>query len=189
MSASDWGWKIGEVAERLRTRYEHIGRKTGAPFLALVYPPEAEASVLREWHTVADSLRPEIDVRTVNVLELTQEILSSIGQTEVVAALDNPIPGSEPASDLGRMWVDAIAHSVKARLLEPCDGKPVVSLEFLAALYPAAGPRDLMQLLWDNAQSQLDGPVVVLIPGKSCGTRTYSFLGKVDEFMYRGDLL
>jgi len=57
MSASDWRWKIGEVAERLRTRYEHIGRKTGAPFLALVYPPEAEASVLREWHTVADSLR------------------------------------------------------------------------------------------------------------------------------------
>ena len=27
--------------------YEHIGRKTGAPFLAIVYPPEAERSVSR----------------------------------------------------------------------------------------------------------------------------------------------
>ena len=40
-----------------------------------------------------------------------------------------------------------------------------MSLERLAALYPAAGPRDVMQRLWDSAQSLLNGPVVVLIPG------------------------
>ena len=38
----DWEWKLREAVERLRTRYEHIGRKTGAPFLAIVYPPEVE---------------------------------------------------------------------------------------------------------------------------------------------------
>jgi hypothetical protein len=189
MSGSDWRWKIGEVAERLRTRYEHIGRKTGAPFLAFVYPPEAEASVLREWHTVTDSLRPDIDVRSINVIEVTQDILNGIGAEEVVAAIRDPMPGSDPTSDLGRMWIDAIANRVKVRLSEPGDGKPVVSLEYLAALFPAAAPRDLMQILWDSAQSELDGPVVVLIPGESDGTRTYSFLGKINEFMYRGDLL
>ena len=48
MSSQDWRWKIGEAIERVRTRYEFIGRKTGAPFLALVYPPVAEAAFLKE---------------------------------------------------------------------------------------------------------------------------------------------
>jgi hypothetical protein len=65
----------------------------------------------------------------------------------------------------------------------------VVSLERLAALFPAAGPRDVMQRLWGNAQSTPDGPVIVLIPGYIVGSRTYAFVGKHDEFMYRGDLL
>ena len=50
MSSQDWQWKIGEAVERVRTRYEFIGRKTGAPFLAVVYPPEAETAFLKEWH-------------------------------------------------------------------------------------------------------------------------------------------
>ena len=64
-----------------------------------------------------------------------------------------------------------------------------VSLEHLAALHPVAGPRDVMQQLWDSAQSALDGPVVVFIPGSLRGPRTYSFLDDKSEFMYRGDLL
>lgn len=189
MSGSDWRWKIREVAERLRTRYEHIGRKTGAPFIALVYPPDAEASVLKEWHTVADSLRPEVDVRTINVLGLTQAVLAEIGTSNVIASIMDPMPGSEPQSELGRLWVGAIAEHIRARLAEPGTGRPVISLEYLAALYPAAGPRDLMQVLWDSAQSELEGLVVVLVPGEFGGTRTYAFLGKRDEFMYRGDLI
>ena len=59
----------------------------------------------------------------------------------------------------------------------------------MAALYPAAGPRAVMQRLWDSAQSALNGPVVVLIPGHSVGARTYAFVGDRNEFMYRGDLL
>ena len=29
MSSHDWRWKIGEAIERIRTRYDYIGRKTG----------------------------------------------------------------------------------------------------------------------------------------------------------------
>jgi hypothetical protein len=189
VNSLDWRWKISEAIERIRTRYEFIGRKTGAPFLALVYPPEAEGVVLKEWHTQCAALQPEIDVWTINVLEVTQEITTGIGVENIVSSLTDPMPGSNPQTELGQLWVTAVAEAIQARLAEDGTGKPVVSLECLAALFPAAGPRDVMQHLWGNAQSTLDGPVIVLIPGHVVGPRTYAFVGKRDEFMYRGDLL
>lgn len=184
----DWRWKIGEAVERLRTRYEHIGRKTGAPFLGLVYPPEAEVTVLKEWRTQTEALRPEIDVRTVDVLAVTQAILADIGAEAIVDALADPMPGSNPESELGQLWITAVGEAIRAVAEQPGTGKLVVSLERLAALHPAAGPRDLMQFLWDIAEGY-EGPIVILIPGELRGTRTYAFLGQRDEFMYRGDLL
>ena len=96
MSSRDWRWKIGEAIERIRTRYDYIGRKTGAPFLALVYPPDVEVAVLKEWHTQTNALRPEFDVRTIDTLEVTQKVLSDIGADNVVTSLDDPMPGSDP---------------------------------------------------------------------------------------------
>ncbi len=189
MMSSDWRWKIGEAVERIRTRYEFIGRKTGAPFLALVYPGEAEIAVLQEWHAQSQALRPEFEVRSLNVLDITQGIIHEFGAEGVVSSLADPMPGSDPRLELGRLWVDAVADAVRTRMMEPGNGRPVVSLERLAALYPAAGPRDVMQRLWDNSQAALDGPVVIFIPGEFSGSRTYTFLGQKDEFMYRGDLL
>ena len=189
MSLHDWRRKISEGIERIRTRYDFIGRKTGAPFLALVYPSEVEGAFLKEWRTQCATLHPEIDVRSVNVLEVTQRIIAEIGATNIVSSMDDPMPGSDPQAELGGLWVTAVAEALESRLAEPGKGKPVVSLERLAALYPAAGPRDVMQRLWDSAQSLLNGPVVVLIPGHVMESRTYSFVGKRDEFMYRGDLL
>ena len=189
MSSQDWRWKIGEAIERMRTRYEFIGRKTGAPFLALVYPPEVEAAFLKEWQAQQSTLRPEIDVRPVSVLDITQAVMADLGAEKIVGSLADPMPGSDPQADLGQLWINAVADAVKTRLAEPGQGKPVASMERLAALYPAAGPRDVMQILWDCAQSSLDGPVIVLIPGQIVEARTYSFLGCHDEFMYRGDLL
>lgn len=185
----DWRWKVGEAIERLRTRYEFIGRKTGAPFLAVVYPPEVETAVLKEWRTQCATLQPEIDVRSIDVLVETQKLIKDIGAENIVASMVDPMPGSDPQSELGELWITAIAEAVQRRMSDSGLGKPVVSLERLAALYPAAGPRDVMQRLWDSAQSVLDGPVIVMIPGHVVESRTYSFVSERDEFMYRGDLL
>ena len=189
MSSQDWKWKIREAVERLRTRYEHIGRKTGYPFLALVYPTDAEQAVLSEWHTQVDALRPDIDVRTVDVLRATQRKIAEIGSNEIVEAMTSPMPGSDPTSELGDLWAQAVVEDVRTAFATPCSGRPVIALERLAALHPAAGPRDVMQMLWDSPQAGLDGPMVVLIPGRLIEARTYLFVGQRSEFMYRGDVL
>lgn len=183
-----WRWKLAEAVERVRTRYDHIGRKTGAPFLAVVYPSEVEVAVLREWRAQLDSLAPGFEVVAVDVLQVTQRTTDDIGLDNVVAALQDPMPGSDPAVELGQGWVQAVADAVRDASRRT-DRPTVVSLERLAALYPVAGPRDVMQQLWDSAQSALEGPVVVLIPGSLRGPRTYAFLDSRNEFMYRGDLL
>jgi len=187
--SADWGWKLREAVDRVRTRYDHIGRKTGAPFLAVVYPPEAEQAVLREWHTLAASLHPEFSVRSIDVLAVTAQIVDRFGARTLVDAMSQPMPGSDPASELGAMWTDAVAAAAREALAQPCDGRPVVALERLAALYPASGPRAVMQVLWDSQHAVLDGPVVLLIPGLLVEARVYQFLGQIEEFMYRGDIL
>ena len=186
----DWGWKLREAVERLKTQYDHIGRKTGAPFLGIVYPPEAEVAALKEWHTIAESMRPEFDIRTVDVLAVTRSVIEELGVHSVVEAMANPMPGANPQAELGNMWVAALAKKVKECATErSAMGKVVIVLECLAALYPAAGPRDLMQKLWDQEQNFLSGPVVVLIPGTLVERKVYSFVNERDELMYRGDIL
>src|SRR5262245_8523074 len=111
--AADWEWKLREATERVRTRYEHIGRKTGAPFLAVVYPPEAERSVLREWHTLATTLQPEFTVRTVDVLDVTADVVDQFGARTLVDSMSDPMPGSDPTSELGSMWTSAVAAAVR----------------------------------------------------------------------------
>lgn len=189
MSHGDWRWQITEAIERIRTRYDFIGRKTGAPFLAVVYPPEVEDAVLNEWHTQCQTLQRELDVHSINLLDVTQSVVNDIGAVNIVDAINNPMPGSNPESEIGRLWIDAVLNTVKVSLESKRNVNSVVILEKLAALYPAAGPRDIMQTLWDNPNFSLTGPVVVLIPGYHRGFRTYSFLGLRDEFMYRGDVV
>lgn len=189
MSTEDWRWKIGEAVERIRTRYGHIGRKTGAPFLALCYPLEAEVAVLREWQAQSAALSPDCDLRTVDALKETQEVIAGLGADNIVSSLVEPMPGSDPRDELGHLFVSTLIEAVHRAFGAPGAGKPVVCLTRLAAIYPAAGPRDVMQRLWDSAQSTLDGPVVVLIPGRLRGPRTYAFVDQRNEFMYRGDLL
>ena len=91
--AADWEWKLREATERVRTRYDHIGRKTGAPFLAIVYPPESERSVLREWHTLAATLEPEFSVRTVDVLDVTARVVDKFGAASLVDSMRDPDAG------------------------------------------------------------------------------------------------
>ena len=189
MAGRDWRWKIGEAVERLRTRYEHIGRKTGAPFLAVVYPPEAETAVSREWDVLSANLVPAHAVHTVDLLAVTQAVTTDIGAENIVDSMRDPMPGSDPTTELGHLWVSATVEAVFSSLRDGQRNKPIVVLKRLAALYPAAGPRDVMQALWDQESVDSDAPVVVLIPGTVCGHRTYDFLNLRQEFMYRGDLL
>jgi len=191
MSTVDWKWKLGEAAERIRTHYDHIGSKTGAPFLAIVYPPEAQAAVFKEWHVQLAGLKPELDVRSIDLLLTTHHVIEELGAPNVVQALQEPMPGANPLNDLSTMWAKAIAAAVRQAFAEAASqsGKPAVSLERCAALHPVMGPRDMMQSLWASDQQFLDGPVVVLIPGTVVGPRTYEFLDIRTEFMYRGDLM
>ena len=186
----DWGWKLREAIDALRIRYDQIGRKTGAPFLGIVYPPEAESAVLREWHTLAETLEPEFDVRTIDVLAATKAVVDDLGGQNIVNAMAQPMPGSDPEAELANLWIAAlVAQVTTCGTQPPPKGKIVIVLESLAALYPAAGPRDLMQQLWDQNQTLLAGPVVVLIPGTLVERKVYSFLNLREELMYRGDIL
>jgi hypothetical protein len=186
---TSWTWKLAEAAERIRHRYQHIGRKTGAPFLAIVYPMEDEVAVMREWRAHCAALAPDYRIHEVDCLAETHATISEIGVESVVDAINQPMPGSEPLDDLADAWRARIGEAVRSALSAGGPGKPVVVLARTAALWPAAGPRDIMQSLWDSAQSDLDGPVVVLIPGRLVEPRTYRFLDRRNEFMYRGDLL
>lgn len=191
---SDWSEKIKEVVERVTTRYEYIGRKTGAPFLAVVYPPEKEALVFKEFETLMDVHADEFDVRYIDVLKVTMEVIEDIGCEHIVNTLEDPMPGSDPEVELGKMWVYAVVKAVKEISKSDSQKKPLLVLKRLAALYPVASPKMVMQELWDCNQSYLEGPVVVLIPGsipgtRIAGSRAYDFLGKKRELMYRGDIL
>jgi len=187
--SNDWSWTIREAIERLKSRYEHIGRKTGAPFLALIYPPEVESAFLKECRTQLGALGSEYDVRYVDVLETTMTVVAELGGENIVGAIAEPMPGSNPETELGIMWINALIVSVKEKAKRKGTEKGVVVLEYMAALYPASGPRSLMQSLWDSEQSSLDCPVVVLIPGTLVESRVYSYLNQREEFMYRGDIL
>lgn len=187
--AVDWKWKLGEALERIRTRYDHIGRKTGAPFLAVIYPPEVEPHVLREWRSLARTLPPDFSVQHVDVLEVTSRVVDQFGARALVEAMSDPMPGSDPQSELGLLWTDAVAGAVREAVARAEKARPVAVLEHLAALYPASGPRAVMQRLWDSDQGALEGPVLLLIPGVLLEARVYRFLGQIEEFMYRGDIL
>ncbi len=185
----DWDWKLRETVERLKSSYEHLGRKTGAPFLAVVYPPEAEAAVQKEWRALQGALGAAYDLRYVDALAVVAAAVSDLGVENVLDALNNPMPGANPEAELGNLWVQAVAQAVRAQGAACCAPRPVVVVENLAALYPAASPRDLMQALWDTTDEQYDGPILLFIPGRLSEARVYEFLNQPREFMYRGDLL
>lgn len=189
LGAPDWEWKLREAAERIRAHYDHIGRATGAPFLAIVYPPDAERGVLKEWRMLSRTLEPDFSVRPVDVLEVTSSVVRRFGVETLVASMTESMPGGDPIADLGRMWADGIAARVHEVATTPGPGRPVVALERLAALYPAAGPKAVMDALWHGDRSVVEGPVVFLIPGVLVQARVYRFVDQGEELMYRGDIL
>jgi hypothetical protein len=189
MSTLDWKRRMREAATRLRDHYHAIGLATGAPFLGVLYPPALEVAVLTEWRTQLGALGPDYEFVEVDALKSTQHVLATIGTSHIVESLADPMPGSDPQSDLAREWIRALVQDVHEAHAGARAQRPVVTITRLAALYPAAGPRAVMQELWDSDQAVLKRPVVLLIPGSHRGTRSYSFLDLREELMYRGDLL
>jgi hypothetical protein len=188
-SSDDWQWKIDEAIEIIRYRYDHIGSKTGAPILAVIYEPQAEPAVLARWHDRTQVLRPEFALESLDVAEITSTALREVGADAVVELMNNPMPGSDPTAELARVWLRSITEAVRDALRNARPGRPVAVLERLAALHPVTTPRALMQTLWDDEHASLISPVVLLIPGRVIHAKNYLFLGDIEEFMYRGDML
>ena len=94
-----------------------------------------------------------------------------------------------PAGFSDRRFQTAVASRVKELAAQPPNGRPIIAVERLAALYPVAGPRDVMQHLWDSGDGVVGAPVIVLIPGVLRERKVYSFVNSRDELMYRGDIL
>lgn len=184
----DWRWKIDEAVNRIQERYAYVGSKTGASLLAVVYPPEAETAVYHEWSAQTARLGPVYDLQTINILNITVQAVASLGSEHIVASIADPMPGSNPEADLGRMWVTAVCQEIHVRLDQSQKERPVAVLQNVAALYPATTPYALLQALWDNAKP-LRGPVIIFIPGRLTEKRGYAFLNKESELMYRGDII
>lgn len=187
--SEDWSWKLREAVDRIKNSYEHIGRSTGAPFLAIIYPPDFEAAVFKEWHALTGMFGADFELIHLNILDIIMRVIQELGIENIVGTIQDPMPGSNPETELAAMWLTAIVGEVKNNLPSNHKKKTVIVLEQLAALYPATGPRSLMQALWDTTDLALDNPVVIFIPGRLVEPRVFEFLGKTRELMYRGDIL
>jgi hypothetical protein len=185
----EWHQHLCEAVGWIQTRYQHIGRKTGAPFLAVVYPPEIEEEVFREWDAQIKCLNSEFQVKDLDLLEITRAATDDIGLDTVLETLNDPAPGSNPELELANLWLTKIAEEIENAFRGMHVEKPVVVLKSIAALYPVTGPQMVMQRLWDTEQESLEHPVVLLIPGTLTEPRRYLFLNVKDEYMYRGDIL
>jgi hypothetical protein len=185
----DIAWKIKEAASRIKERYHFIGHQTAAPFLAIVFPQEAELWTMKEWRAQAGLFEGQYDLIYVDLLEVTSRCLDQLGVESIIEAERDPMPGTNPQAELANLWVSEIIASIHKRLSEHQGKPPVLVIERTAALFPVTGPRFLLQQLWDTHGQTIQCPVVVFIPGRLVGQRLYRFLNAKEEFMYRGDIL
>ncbi|HPL66364.1 MAG TPA: DUF1788 domain-containing protein [Syntrophales bacterium] len=185
----DISWKIKEAAARIKDRYHFIGHQTGAPFLAIVFPQEAELWTMKEWRAQAGIFADQYDLIYIDLLEITTRCCDQLGVENIIAAQEEPMPGADPEAELANLWISEIITAIKTKLVEHQGKPPVLVIEKTAALYPVAGPRFLLQQLWDMHSQIIHCPVVVFIPGRLLEQRVYLFLNTKEEFMYRGDIL
>ena len=143
---------------------------------------------MREWHIQIEALAPTIEGKFVNIVDITQHVITDLGIDTVATVLSDPDNSENAKTDMGRMWIEEVKTAVR-EAGSSSGGRPVITVEGITALFPAAGPFMLMQSLWNDEQASLDCPIIVPIPGIITGPRNYRFLGRFDELMYRGDLL
>lgn len=185
----DISWKIKEAAALIKERYDFIGHHTGAPFLAIVFPQEAELWTMKEWRAQAGIFADQYDLIYMDLLEITTRCLDQLGVENIIAAQENPMPGANPEAELANLWISEIVSTMKTKLAEHKGKPPVLVIEKTAALHPVAGPRFMLQQLWDLHSQSIQCPVIVFIPGRLLEPRVYLFLDVKEEKMYRGDIL
>lgn len=185
----DLSWKIKEAASRIKERYHFIGHQTGAPFLAIVYPLDAEQWTMKEWRAQAGIFADQYELIYVDLLEITTRCLEQIGVENLIAAQEDPMPGSNPDAELANLWISEIIETMQSRLSAHKGKPPVIVIEKTAALHPVTGPRFLLQQLWDVHGQLIQCPVVIFIPGQLVDQRVYLFMNTKEEFMYRGDII
>jgi len=134
-------WKIKEAAARIKDRYHFIGHQTGAPFLAIVFPLEAELWTMKEWRAQAGIFADQYDLICIDLLEITTRSCDQLGIENIIAALEDPMPGPDPEGELANLWIAEIVAAIKKELALHQGKPPVLVIEKTAALYPVAGPR------------------------------------------------
>lgn len=184
-------WKdiVRDAFNDVTSRYDQIGRKTGGRTLSLIISPQAEDLAVKEWKSYLSSVRDEYVFHEVNMLELTVGETENIGLNRVVDLLENPMVGEDPYKALGLVWEDATIRKVlELCKIEEGGRKPIIYMTKLSALHPATTPKNILQKLWRNIDT-ITAPVVLFLPGTEQEARTYLYLDKIKEYVYRGDII
>jgi len=184
----DWRDKVHRAIERVTEQYDNIGRMTGIPVLGIIVSPEMEENAVNEWRIQSNTISG-YRFEEIDVLELTTDEVEGLGVDHIVNMIENPMPGANPESELGNIWINAILD----KIFELCSKyneteKLVIYLTRLGALFPASTPRALVQSMIERRDT-LSIPIILFIPGSLTEPRAYKFLNSVEEFMYRGDLI
>jgi len=182
-------WKIRDAAERVLKDHDVIGHQTGAKLLAIVYPHEKEAWVLKEWRTQAGIFSDRYDLIPIDLLQITTGCMEKAGIDNILEFMNDPMPGSCPDEALATLWVDEIMSTAVSAISGHRGKQPVLVIQKTAALYPVTGPRFLLQQLWDKYSRAINCLVVIFIPGEIIDPRQYRFLNIREEYLYRGILL
>jgi hypothetical protein len=184
----DWKLKVHRGIERVTSRYDNVGRKTGIPVLGIVISPDLEDAALKEWKVQARTFS-DFEFIEINVLELTTKEVEKLGVDNIVYSLENPLPGSDPESELGDMWVKSIVDKIFKIIDKSLESdKKIIYLSRLGALYPASSPYEIVKQLVE-VRKDLTFPVILFIPGKQTELKVYKYLNLKSEFMYRGELV
>ncbi len=184
----EWRDKVHRAIERVTDQYLNIGRMTGIPVLGIIISPDMEENAVQEWIIQSNTLN-DFHFEGIDVLELTTDEVERFGVDNIVNMIEKPMPGAKPESDLGNIWVKAIADKIfEITSGWKNDEKLVIYLTRLGALHPVSTPRALVQYLIESRDS-LSVPIIIFIPGSLTEPRAYKYLDLVEEFMYRGEII
>jgi membrane protein len=82
-------------------------------------------------------------IRTIDVLDVTARVVRQFGAESLVDSMKDPMPGSDPTSELGSMWTNAVTASVREAAGR--GGRPVV----VSAARASSSLKDALNTVWE----------------------------------------